>query len=173
MRNGFASNGVAIPPEGSPRSLAGRTGGEERIGSISPAERLLERLERVKKTRPDRWQARCPAHDDRSPSLAISANPDGTILIRCWAGCSAADIVAALGLQLRDLFPSKFNPNESSRGRPPRYSPSEVLRTALFEAQVLYLGYRSVQRGKTLPLKDQGRIELAIQTLANLRAEVG
>ena len=51
-----------------------------------------------------KWQARCPAHEDRSPSLGIAEGEDGRALVRCWAGCATADIVAALGLIMRDLF---------------------------------------------------------------------
>ena len=31
--------------------------------------------------------ARCPAHDDLSPSLSIRAGSDGKVLVRCHAGC--------------------------------------------------------------------------------------
>ena len=52
----------------------------------------------------NRWLARCPAHDDRSPSLVITQGDRG-ILVRCWShGCTPAQIVAALGLSLKDLF---------------------------------------------------------------------
>ena len=33
------------------------------------ADTLLSRLDKVKLTGPDKWVARCPAHDDRGPSL--------------------------------------------------------------------------------------------------------
>ena len=49
---------------------------------------------------------RCPAHDDRSPSLAIGLG-SRAILFHCFAGCSSADILAAFarqGIQARDLF---------------------------------------------------------------------
>jgi hypothetical protein len=42
----------------------------------------------------NRWMARCPAHDDRSPSLSITER-DGRIFLHCFAGCAYADIVAA------------------------------------------------------------------------------
>jgi hypothetical protein len=51
-----------------------------------------------------RWTARCPAHDDRSPSLSIKAGEDGRVLVRCWAGCSTEAILKALNLTWRDLF---------------------------------------------------------------------
>jgi len=40
------------------------------------------------------WMARCPAHDDRSPSLSISAGNDGKVLVRCHAGCDQRDLIA-------------------------------------------------------------------------------
>ncbi|MHC1762682.1 MAG: DUF3987 domain-containing protein [Verrucomicrobiia bacterium] len=52
------------------------------------------------------WQARCPAHDDRSPSLSISEGRDGCILLRCHADCTTEAVVGALGLKMADLFPT-------------------------------------------------------------------
>lgn len=51
------------------------------------------------------WIARCPAHDDKHPSLSIIEVDDGKVLINCHAGCHAADVVATIGLELKDLFP--------------------------------------------------------------------
>ncbi len=42
------------------------------------------------------WVARCPAHDDREPSLSIRDADDGKVLVRCHAGCSQEQVVAAL-----------------------------------------------------------------------------
>jgi putative DNA primase/helicase len=42
------------------------------------------------------WMARCPAHDDSSPSLSISAGTNGEVLVRCHAGCDQRDVIAAL-----------------------------------------------------------------------------
>jgi hypothetical protein len=42
------------------------------------------------------WMARCPAHDDREPSLAIADAKDGKVLVRCHAGCDQHDVIAAL-----------------------------------------------------------------------------
>lgn len=49
------------------------------------------------------WVACCPAHGDAHPSMSVAAR-DGKILVHCHVGCSAADIVGALGLELKDLF---------------------------------------------------------------------
>jgi hypothetical protein len=50
------------------------------------------------------WKAKCPAHDDRNPSLSISEGDDGRALLKCFAGCEVKDIVAELGLREADLF---------------------------------------------------------------------
>lgn len=42
------------------------------------------------------WTARCPAHDDRTPSLSIRDADDGKVLVRCHAGCDQDRVVAAL-----------------------------------------------------------------------------
>ena len=42
------------------------------------------------------WLARCPAHDDSSPSLAIRVGNHGKVLVRCHAGCDQHDVIAAL-----------------------------------------------------------------------------
>jgi hypothetical protein len=68
-----------------------------------PIQRLLERLERVE-TRNGSYQALCPAHEDRQPSLNLSEGEDGRALIKCFAGCRPQHITDALGLQMSDLF---------------------------------------------------------------------
>ena len=42
------------------------------------------------------WIARCPAHEDRKPSLSISEAEDGKVLVHCHAGCEQARVIAAL-----------------------------------------------------------------------------
>src|SRR3984957_9749351 len=42
------------------------------------------------------WMARCPVHEDRSPSLSITTGKDGKVLVRCHAGCDQRDLIAAL-----------------------------------------------------------------------------
>jgi hypothetical protein len=47
----------------------------------------------------------CPAHADRRPSLGVRELPDGKLLLRCYAGCDSADVLAALHLRWQDLRP--------------------------------------------------------------------
>jgi hypothetical protein len=73
---------------------------------VRPVERILERLDRVKRQGPG-WVSRCPGHEDRTPSLAIGERDDGAVLLHCHAGCTVDAILASIGLEMRDLFPPK------------------------------------------------------------------
>jgi putative DNA primase/helicase len=42
------------------------------------------------------WSARCPAHDDRTPSLSLRDTPDGRVLAYCHAGCKQEEVIAHL-----------------------------------------------------------------------------
>jgi putative DNA primase/helicase len=42
------------------------------------------------------WTARCPLHDDQTPSLSISSGKDGKVLVHCHAGCNQRDIFNAI-----------------------------------------------------------------------------
>jgi len=63
---------------------------------------LLGRLEGVRPAGPNSWVARCPAHDDRDPSLSVSVK-EGRVLIHCFAGCAPDEVLGAVGLTWRDL----------------------------------------------------------------------
>jgi len=63
---------------------------------------LAQRCERPRQISTG-WQACCPAHEDRTPSLSITPTAD-RVLVHCHAGCTPEAIVAALGRTLADLF---------------------------------------------------------------------
>jgi len=73
-----------------------------------------------------KWQAKCPAHDDRQPSLSIREGRGGRTLIQCFAGCEPAAIVAACGLRLTDLFVDDRHSDDYRRQAPRRISADDV-----------------------------------------------
>ena len=67
-------------------------------------------------------KARCPAHDDRNPSLSVSQGSDGKVLLKCFAGCTQAAVIDAL--RQRNLWPTMQRPETkmNSRAEPdPKY----------------------------------------------------
>jgi hypothetical protein len=86
---------------------------------VRPVHLVLGRLEGVKQ-QGDSFQAQCPAHDDNEPSLSIGEGEDGRALLKCFAGCETEDVVAALGLEMRDLFEQRNGHEKELRSTPPK-----------------------------------------------------
>src|SRR2546430_17356888 len=83
----------------------------------APVENLVQRLHAKRNGKG--WIAKCPAHDDRKPSLSIDEGLDGRALLKCHAGCDTNDVLAALGLTPADLFiksPTTTYQRQSSNG---------------------------------------------------------
>lgn len=116
-------------------------------------EKIISRLDKVKSAGANKWIACCPAHLDKTPSLSISETSDGVLLVKCWAGCSANDIVQSIGLQLRDLFPGS---NRKCRG------PSKA--AIEHERMIIRIG-QSLQQQGILEGDDLERFNLAKQRL--------
>jgi putative DNA primase/helicase len=75
------------------------------------------------------WMARCPAHDDRNPSLSISETPDGAPLVHCHAGCPQENVVGTL--KSRSLWPE-------TNGR--RHEPAARRRKAADKEEWVFAG---------------------------------
>lgn len=73
---------------------------------------IVDRLA-AKRNGPRRAMARCPAHDDKTPSLSIGEGDDGKVLLTCHAGCSFDEIRDALGIDAGD-FSGRENGKKSS-----------------------------------------------------------
>ncbi len=65
-------------------------------------EEFASRLKGVRKGGRD-WSALCPAHDDHNPSLTFRADGRG-IRFHCHAGCTRKEVLAAMGLEGKDVF---------------------------------------------------------------------
>ncbi len=76
------------------------------VAPNTPVKLILSKFDKVKRNGKN-WAALCPAHEDRNPSLSVSEGADGCALVKCHAGCSTEQIVAAIGLKQSDLFVKK------------------------------------------------------------------
>ena len=125
-------------------------------------ENMLQNLDKVKRTAKG-YQARCPAHDDGGPSLSLSEGGDGRVLLHCFAGCSTASVVAAMGLTMSDLFPPS-----NTRHRPPPVpgvSRRELHAAADFERSIVFLLQCDARRGRPISQTDMSRGQLARQRI--------
>lgn len=136
---------------------------------------LLDRLMRVTQCAPDRWRAICPAHESRhrTQSLAIRELPDGTLLMRCHAGCDVGQIVAAIGLELRDLFPREHEAPMKPRGRQrPHHwhTIREAVQTLHHECLICAIAAEDIVAGRPITQADAQRIADCAQ---RIRAAIG
>ncbi len=73
------------------------------------AEKLVSKLNHAKEVKARKghtrsWVALCPSHDDKSPSLCIDEADNGKILIKCWAGCGANEVIDSVGMKYHDVM---------------------------------------------------------------------
>lgn len=126
-------------------------------------DQFLSRLENVKRTGPGRWIAGCSGHDDQRASLSVRELEDGRVLVHCFAGCSVQEVVAAVGLEMSDLFPER----ELQHGKPERrpIPAADILRCIAFEALIVSVAALDIAAGKSLPEVDLARLRVAAQRL--------
>lgn len=134
---------------------------------------ILQHLDKVRPTGPGKWLACCPAHDDKSPSLSVRETDDGTVLLKCFAGCNASEIVESIGLSLSDLFPLRLPPGtHSHRSKAPRVSWREVFDAIETELLTIAIAWSDFANG--VPLSDDDALYLSRRAnhLAELISEV-
>src|SRR6187551_607004 len=81
------------------------------------SERLERRAREIVDSLGGEWRrskgmCRCPAHEDRTPSLSVSLGRHA-ILLHCFAGCTNEAVIAALarhGVRPRELFDGSGGP---------------------------------------------------------------
>ncbi len=65
--------------------------------SADPYDVVLDHLDVPHRNGDTTAMARCPAHEDRNPSLSVTRGDD-KVLLHCHAGCSVESILTAAGL---------------------------------------------------------------------------
>jgi hypothetical protein len=133
---------------------------------------LLSRLDGVRRTGAGRWLARCPAHDDRRPSLSVAELDDGRVLLHCFAGCAIENVLDAVGLTFSDLFPPRSLGERLRRLQRP-FPAGDVLQAVAHEALVVYLCARSLDEGKRLTGPERERLRLAVSRLQHAAEVAG
>jgi hypothetical protein len=129
---------------------------------------------------------RCPAHDDRTPSLSVSLG-QRAILFHCFAGCSRAEIISALGrrgVRTREPFDGSGGPlpelvreETADRNAVRLWRGAVALKGGAAEA---YLAKRGVTQlspdlrfHRRTPLGPRGAVRFLPAMLAAVRTDLG
>ena len=133
----------------------------------TPADALLPRLDKVQETGPGQWMALCAAHDDRSRSLSIK-QADDRLLVHCFAGCPASDILAAVGLTLGDLFdkPLQHNTRPMRQRERQRHGQAlDALRALRHESLIVLIAAHRLAAGFGISGQDMERLHTSHQRI--------
>lgn len=138
------------------------------------ADILLTRLQGVRRSG-DGWRADCPnGHIKARGSLSITQGSDGVTLVHCFACSDIHGILAAVGLEVSDLFPERIrDPSPEARQRAregfKRSSWGAALRVLSREATVVLAAAGTLRQGHALTADDDARLTLAMQRIDDAR----
>jgi hypothetical protein len=132
---------------------------------------LLSRLTLVRKRSANQWSARCPAHEDKGPSLSVKELPDGRVLLHCFAGCAAIDVLGAIGLDFSSLFPERTE-FQSALKKPRLLTATQALELLSHESLIVSIVAHDIGVRKKFKPEDLDRVAKAYGRIAALRNEV-
>jgi hypothetical protein len=137
---------------------------------------LLGRLQHVRKSGPSSWRADCPnGHQRARGSLAITESDDGRILVTCFACHDTPAVLAAVGLELADLYPERIrDPSPEGRRRAreafKQSAWAAALRVLEREATVCIVAAGMLRAHLALTHDDDARLATAMERIRDARA---
>lgn len=145
-------------------ATAGNSHGVYSVHGEANASILLDRLDGVQ-AQGKGWRARCPSCGGSSRKVSI-AESGGKVLVHCFGGCRAEDVVGAVGLTWADLFPPRHWPDSPQERRQQRQAMREAAAVAAIdmlavEATVIQLASIQLHRWEPLSVEDDNRLSLA------------
>jgi hypothetical protein len=131
----------------------------------SPIDQILPRLDSLRRSGHG-YTARCPSHDDRTASLSVCETDTGKVLIHCFAGCSAPEVLQTIGLTLADLFPNRLPASTPEQMRAARMAAIQTnwksaLTVLAVEATVAVCACEMLLNGEELSAQDRNRLHAA------------
>lgn len=136
---------------------------------MSDINKILNLLQKVKKTGKSSWIACCPAHADKSPSLAIRDLEDGRLLLHCFGGCTSSEVLNSLELTFSDVMPENVG-YIKKKGERRSFNPMDVLHCLRNDLQLALIIIASYPAGVGIPEDDRavlaaigGRVTSAIR----------
>ena len=140
--------------------------------SMSVVAVLLARLDGVRRSGTGRWMARCPLHEDKSPSLSIRETDTGAVLLHCFAGCAAEEVLGVIGMEFADLYPDPLPGHKSRKDVVrPKLSGWDAVLALQFDLTVISIVAGRMNLGEQLPEDDAASFSKSIGRLQYLLGE--
>ncbi|MCD9126678.1 hypothetical protein [Luteimonas fraxinea] len=134
---------------------------------------LLGRLEAVQPAGKG-WRARCPACGGRSRKLSVIEGDEGRLLVHCFGGCEAGDVLQSVGLTLGDLFAERAQADNPENRRRARLAARETqwgaaLEMLEHEALIIRIAGQQISGGSVLTSEDEARLAVAVHRVEEAR----
>lgn len=139
---------------------------------MNPIDNILPLLTKARQRQPGQYSACCPAHDDNGPSLSVRETQEGAVLLHCFAGCGVSEIVAAMGLELHDLFPPRDTPPNAPKRTARLLTAGQALDLLHDEAQLIGVVAGNIGHGVALSADDRQRVMQAAGRVSYVRSAV-
>ena len=101
------------------------------ITDSHPIDSILSSLENVIETQKYQYRAKCPVHqksNSQSRTLSIKEATDGNVLLHCFGGCDYEEVLSAIGLEKKHLFPPEtYIANWAYDRDPLKKSPKQLI----------------------------------------------
>lgn len=141
---------------------------------LSPIDRLLPLLDRVKRTGPSTWMASCPTREDKHPSMTIRELDDGRVLLHDFGGDSVEEVLAAIGLTFSDLYPPRpVDPAYIGKAERRPFPCADSFRAVAFESTIVALAGAAIIAGEPLTKSDKDRLLVAVERINDALAAAG
>lgn len=165
-------NGLTVAANSQTAKNANRAGLQHH--SSPPVEEILSRLENVRPHGKDN-RCECPIGHRSKGTLSVTTGEDGQVLLHCFAGCEPLDIVHAIGLELKDLFPARITANmPPAERRQLRQAARQsqwaaALNVLSLEARIVSVAADQIAQAEPLNDSDRDRLGLALERITGAR----
>jgi hypothetical protein len=140
---------------------------------MTPIEMVLSRLEHVKQRKESQWSAKCPAHEDNSPSLSVRQTDEGSVLVHCFGGCSFAEIFSSINLEPSHAYPPRHKSGFEPKRTPKLVTPGQALEIVAGEAFFAAVCASDLSRGKALAESDLDRLHKSAGRIVYAMTQAG
>jgi hypothetical protein len=137
----------------------------------APIDLILPLLPKARQRQPGQYSAPCPAHPDKSPSLTVREFPSGAVGVFCFGGCTTAAVMAALGLEMSDLFPPREKSGREPKRQPRLLTAGQALELLQAEATFIAVAAGNLSIGVVLTPPERERLRQAAARIGWLREE--
>ena len=145
------------------------------LTTASPIDKLVGRLDNAKHGGNGQWRAKCPVHqgeNSKGRTLSVKETDTGSVLIKCFAGCTVDAVVSQLGLCLNDLFPpEKYTNYAKYVSKPAGRSRVYIKDETCLNIYILGIAVGLIQKGTQLTEEELEYCSVAVQRLKELHHE--